>query len=59
MIFVDEKAQVSFEYLLTILFGIIFAVAAFGIAQYIHIFALEAGVDISDASEKTIEALMA
>jgi len=55
----DEKAQVSFEYLLTILFGIIFAVTAFTIAQYIHVFALRANLDISEARDETIKALMA
>ena len=54
----DEKGQVSFEYLLTVLFGILLAFAAFTVADYVSLLALDAQIRIDAAGNEAVSALM-
>ncbi len=54
----DEKGQVSFEYLLTVLFGIVLAFAAFLLAQYVFVLSGIAQVKVSNASTDAISTMM-
>ena len=56
--YMDEKGQVSFEYLLTVLFGVVLAFAAFAVAGYILNFAADAGTRIDAARSSAISSLM-
>jgi len=54
----DEAGQVSFEYLLTILFGVILAFVAFLVASYINGLSIAAETRIYDASDNAVSSLM-
>ena len=54
----DFKAQVSFEYLLTAMFGIILAIAAAIIIETVRSVALNAQAELLEIREKTIASLI-
>ncbi len=54
----DDKAQVSFEYLLTAVFGIVLAIMAASLIAGIHDIALTAKGRIVAYREETISSLM-
>ncbi|MBU1120875.1 MAG: hypothetical protein ABIE23_01485 [archaeon] len=54
----DEKAQVSIEYLLTILFGIILVMAAAILLDNLRVVAQSARAEILTQREKTIASLI-
>ncbi|MBT4192447.1 MAG: hypothetical protein HOE11_04015 [Candidatus Diapherotrites archaeon] len=54
----EERAQVSFEYLLTAVFGILLAIGAAAVVEVIRQLALEAQADILTTRARVIEEIM-
>jgi hypothetical protein len=54
----EEKAQVSIEYLLTAVFAIILAIAAAAVVEVIRQLALDAQADILTTRSRVIEEIM-
>lgn len=54
-IFTQERAQVSFEYLLTAVFGIMLAISAAMVIETLRQIALEAQADILTTRARVIE----
>ncbi len=54
----DSRAQVSFEYLLTAMFGIMLAIAAAVLIEAVRAVALTAQARILNIREKTIASLL-
>ena len=50
----EEKAQVSFEYLLTAVFGIVLAISAAIIIETLRAMAVEARIEILNTREEVI-----
>ena len=57
-VFMEEKAQVSFEYLLTAVFAIMLAISAAIIVETLKSLALQAQADILSTRAKVIENIM-
>ena len=54
----DEKGQVSFEYLLTVLFGVLLAFAAYALATYVSDISLFAQEKVLTAKSDAISKMM-
>lgn len=54
----EERAQVSFEYLLTAVFAIMLAISAAIIVEALRSIALQAQADLLSARARTIENIM-